>query len=349
MNDRDLVTETVRAILSGFPPRVLTADRRWDPDLWSALAAAGMTGVGFEGAGGSGGEIADAAAIVAALAAGAAAVPVAEHLLVAGPALVGAGLVLPDLDEPLSIALSGTVMAHVIDGVWTLTGTAHNVPWACVARHLAVLATGLDGPVLAVARVAAGQATDDVTNLALEPRGSVMFKQAPALGAAALTQAQVDELRAKYALARAVQVAAALEQVLVWTVQYARERFQFGQPLAKFQAIQMELAQMAGEVTAVSALVDAAVLAMNCGQDVILPAAAAKVRAGAAVGVVARLAHQVHGAIGYTREHKLHYLTTRLWSWRDEAGSELMWSRVLGAGVLADGPEGLWTTLIRVV
>ena len=138
-------------------------------------------------------------------------------------------------------------------------------------------------------------------------------------------------MRARFALARAVQLAAALEQVLAWTVQYAGERQQFGRPLGKFQAIQMELAEMAGEVTAVTALTDAAVQALDRGENVVLAAAAAKVRAGAAVEVVARLAHQVHGAIGFTQEHKLHHLTRRLWSWRDEAGSELVWSRVLGA------------------
>jgi acyl-CoA dehydrogenase len=147
-----------------------------------------------------------------------------------------------------------------------------------------------------------------------------------------------------------VQLAAALEQVLAWTVQYAGERHQFGRPLGKFQAIQMELAEMAGEVSAVTAVTDAAVQALERGAaDVVLAAAAAKVRAGMAVEAVARLAHQVHGAIGFTQEHKLHHLTRRLWSWRDEAGSELAWAPVLAAGLLADGPDGFWPALTRVL
>ncbi|HEV7727323.1 MAG TPA: acyl-CoA dehydrogenase family protein [Modestobacter sp.] len=350
--DQDLVVETVRDILTKHEPFVLTAERQWDDGLWSALAGAGLTGVGLpEEAGGSGGDLADAVAIVATLAQGAAAVPVAEQLLVAAPALLAAGLDLPSPEQPLTVAVDGAVAAAASDdgdgpGRFTLTGTATDVAWAGVAQHVAVLAHGGAGPVLALVDVSGMPATH-AANLAGEPRGSLVFDGVAAAGAL-LSEAQVAELQARYALARAVQLSAALEQVLTWTVQYAGERHQFGRPLGKFQAIQMELAEMAGEVTAAAALVDAAVQALERGESVTLAAAAAKVRAGAAVEVVARLAHQVHGAIGFTQEHKLHHLTRRCWSWRDEAGTEVAWSRVLGAGLVAD-PDGLWPALTHVV
>jgi acyl-CoA dehydrogenase len=356
MSEQDLVVETVRDILSGFEPFVPDAERCWDEGLWRALAGAGLTGVGLpEQAGGSGGSPADAVAVVRTLAAGAAAVPVAEQLLVAGPALVAAGLDLPPVDEPISVALAGSVTAAASDdgdgpGRFTLTGTAHDVAWGGVARHVAVLTAppaGFDGALLAL--VDAGSLpTSAAANLAGEPRGSVVLDGAGVTGAV-LTEAQAQEVQARYALARAVQIAAALETVLAWTVQYAQERVQFGRPIARFQAIQLQLAEMAGEVSAVTALTDAAAQALERSEHVVLAAAAAKIRAGAAVEAVARRAHQVHGAIGFTQEHKLHHLTRRCWAWRDEAGSELAWSRILGAGLLADGPGRLWPALTSLV
>ena len=353
---QDLLVETVRDILSGFPPLLLGPERRWDDGLWAALASAGLTGVGLpEDGGGSGGELADAVAIVRTLAAGAAAVPVAEQLLVAGPALVEAGLDLPPLDRPLTVALAGAVTAEASDdgdgpGRFRLTGTATDVAWAGVASSVVVVAAppaGFDGSLLALVD-AADLPTSSAVNLAGEPRGSLVLDGVPATGAVR-TEEQTQRVQARYALARAVQLAAALEEILAWTVQYAGERQQFGRPLGRFQAIQMELAQMAGEVSAVTALTDAAVQALEGEENPVLAAAAAKVRAGAAVEVVARLAHQVHGAIGFTQEFRLHHLTRRCWSWRDEAGSELVWARVLGAGLLAGGPDDLWAALTRVV
>lgn len=346
-SDQDLVAETVQDILAEHEPFTLTADRPWDSWLWSALADLGLTGVGLsEEAGGSGGELADAVAIVASLAEGAAAVPVAEHLLVAGPTVESAGLRLPPPDQPLTAALSG-VSAVGADGHLTLSGTAPDVPWAAIAHAIAVVATGQDGPLLTVVPTSQVSLRPSV-NLAGEPRGEVSFDGVQANSPAPLTSAQVDGVQARYAIARAVQLAAALEHILAWTVQYAGERQQFGRPLSKFQVIQSELAEMAGEVAAVRAIVDAAVQALGrSSEGLLLAAAAAKLRAGAAVEVVAKLAHQVHGAIGFTQEHRLHHLTRRCWSWRDEAGSERAWSRVLGSGLIADG-DGVWAALTRV-
>jgi len=71
----------------------------------------------------------------------------------------------------------------------------------------------------------------------------------------------------------------------------------------------------------------------------------AKCQAARAATVVSRVAHQVHGAIGFTHEHRLHHLTRRLWSWRDEFGVESEWSMELGRIVAARGADGLWPLL----
>ena len=60
---------------------------------------------------------------------------------------------------------------------------------------------------------------------------------------------------------------------------------------------------------------------------------------------MAEIAHQVHGAIGFTHEHRLHHLTRRLWSWRDEFGVESDWSIELGRLAAAKGGDGLWPLL----
>jgi acyl-CoA dehydrogenase len=46
--------------------------------------------------------------------------------------------------------------------------------------------------------------------------------------------------------------------------------------------------------------------------------------------------------MGFTEEHSLHYLTRRLWSWRDEFGDETYWAALLGRRIAAAGGAGLW-------
>jgi acyl-CoA dehydrogenase len=76
------------------------------------------------------------------------------------------------------------------------------------------------------------------------------------------------------------------------------------------------------------------------GRNGALMVAAAKGRASEAAGKVAAIAQQVHGAIGITREHALHFYTTRLLSWREEFGNETEWYRLVGERAVA--AERLW-------
>ncbi len=65
-------------------------------------------------------------------------------------------------------------------------------------------------------------------------------------------------------------------------------------------------------------------------------------RVGEAAGNGAAIAHQVHGAMGFTYEHSLHQATRRLWSWREEFGNEAHWAELLGHMVAARGADALW-------
>jgi alkylation response protein AidB-like acyl-CoA dehydrogenase len=135
-----------------------------------------------------------------------------------------------------------------------------------------------------------------------------------------------------------------LERVTEMTTQYALDRTQFGRPIGKFQAVQQNLAVLAGQAAAAAA--SAGMAADAVGETIgLLPIAAAKSRCGEAAGIGASIAHQVHGAIGFTQEHSLHFLTKRLWSWRDEFGNETVWNRLLGRHMAKAGANRYWAEI----
>jgi alkylation response protein AidB-like acyl-CoA dehydrogenase len=144
-------------------------------------------------------------------------------------------------------------------------------------------------------------------------------------------------------------MAGAMGQALQLSIDHVNMRQQFGRPLGKFQAVQQSLAVMACEVAAV----DAAAAAMAARLDATgfdaaaasFEIAAAKLRANRAVGVVTAVAHQVHGAIGFTCEYDLHRVTVPLMRWRGEHGNDAYWASILGRQVAGFGGRGLWETL----
>ncbi len=61
--------------------------------------------------------------------------------------------------------------------------------------------------------------------------------------------------------------------------------------------------------------------------------AIAKTRVGDAATLASEIAHQVHGAIGFTKDYSLQLSTRRLWSWRDEFGGDTEWAARLAPSV----------------
>lgn len=222
-----------------------------------------------------------------------------------------------------------------------LTGTLRRVPFG---RHLSqVVFAARDGRgaehIVVAARPAAVSA--DI-NLAGEARDDLSFAGEAPVASAAVEDA-ADQVLAMGAAFRAVQIAGALSGALAQVLTYAGEREQFGRPIGKFQAVQHMLAVLAAETAAASAA--AGIGFAEDGSSSPLRAALAKSRTGQAATEGAALAHQIMGAMGFTREHPLHYQTRRLWSWRDEFGNEAIWQERLGRDIAGRGGDALWPML----
>ena len=294
----------------------------WPKPLWDALEESGLTLTWVpDELGGAGAALADGFSVLRQAGRFAVPVPLAETLM-AGWLLTKAGISVPG--GPLTIApvhADGRIRLTA-DGA--LSGRARRVPFARNARHITVLARRGNETVVALVGVS-GLPISQATSLAGEPRDDVSFEGAipEAVRPAAVDQ---DLLVCFGAAVRLQQIAGALEKILEQSVQYALDRVQFGRPIAKFQAVQHNLATLAGVRPDIA----------------IGEIAIAKVRGGEAAGTGAAIAHQVHGAMGFTHEHSLHHATRRLWSWREEFGNEAVWAARLGRMVAERGADGLW-------
>jgi acyl-CoA dehydrogenase len=310
----------------------------WPARAWQACEEAGLTAIVTDGRDDS--TLPTLACVLHVAARHAIPLPLAEHALAQDMALA-ARLVPPP--GPLTV---GPPLGHSLPGLtrgtdgYRLTGDLSRVPWGRDAAAIVMLAQADDG-IRTVICTGAVLARAD-RNYAGEPRDRMSCDcrvSDSEMGAAGIGWS-ADDLRLRGALLRAVQIAGATSAVLHMTVDYARQRVQFGRPIGKFQAVQQQIAVLASHAVAAATAAESA-LSANAAFEI----AAAKARAGEAAGIVAEIAHQVHGAMGFTHEHALHRFTRRLWSWRDEFGSEADWAQWIGRLVCRAPGEALWPFL----
>jgi acyl-CoA dehydrogenase len=341
VSESSIVAETAARIFADLadPQEINRAkDGAWKAPLWQALAESGLTLAWVpEENGGAGAELADGFAILGVAGRYAAAVPLAETLL-AGWLLSRASLKAPEGAMSVAPARPSDKITLNADG--TLSGQARGVPFAKEAKHLAVLA----GPSVALVETKACPLSEGV-NLAGEPQNTVTFDKVRPL---AVGKPDIDQtaLMLMGCVVRSVQTAGALQTVLDFTVRYSNERVAFEKPIGKFQAVQHNLARLAGEVSAAMTAAHSAADAISRGgafdDAIFLEATAAKIRSAEAAEAGAAIAHQVHGAIGFTNEHILHRYTLRMLAWRDDFGNESTWAVELGNKIAARGADEFW-------
>ncbi len=238
-----------------------------------------------------------------------------------------------------------------------LSGVAHAVPWA---RHAAAALVSLEDGRLA--RLDLGAAHPGVSvqahlNLAGAPSDTLVLRDARCALARPNPLALPEPVWLLGAVARSAMLVGALESALGHALSHAGTRVQFGKRIGSFQAIQQNLALFAGDVVAARmaalvALADAPDAAAadpgaagadpRCAE---FSAAVAKVRAGEAATRGSAIAHQVHGAMGFTQEHPLHLATRRLWAWRAEFGTDAHWAGVLGRAAIKARAAAFWPSI----
>jgi acyl-CoA dehydrogenase len=343
----NIVAETAARIFADLadPQTINRArDTSWKAPLWRTLEDAGLPLAWVpEKLGGAGGSLADGFAVLGAAGRYALPVPLAETLL-AGWLLSRAGINAPA--GAMTVAPARPNETIEVDSSGKLNGRALTVPFGREAENVAVFASGAKGAAIALV-TAADCHIGDGYNLAHEPLTEIDFAGVqPRKLAAAPSSVDRHTLLIMGATIRSVQIAGALETILALCVAYANERVAFERKIGKFQAVQQNLARLAGEtaasLAAAGSAADAIAQADEIDDAVFLEVASAKIRCAEAAAEGAAIAHQVFGAIGFTQEHVLHRFTLRMLAWRDDFGNESLWAAKLGKDIAKRGVDEFW-------
>ena len=319
--------------------------------LWQAVSETGVPLAALpESAGGADAEWADLYAALRVAGRFSAPIPLAETML-AGWVASSAGLDIGDGPMTVGPVRAGDKLTLTRDGNgWRLSGTASRLPYASFAERIVLIADGPDGEMAVVLQGSAAPAAAKGKNIANESRDTLTFDDFRlSADAAAPLKGGVSRaaLYRRGALARATMMSGALERAMDLAVTYAQERQQFGRPISKFQAVQQNLAVLSEQTAVAVAAANLGIQALGQGdeerEEFLI--AVAKTRVGEAATLACELAHQVHGAIGFTKEYSLQLTTRRLWSWREEFGADPEWAAKVGAYICRKGGDQLWPIL----
>jgi acyl-CoA dehydrogenase len=328
-DERSALRELIAELAAAVPGTTATGEL---PAAWGTIRELGLDSIGVtEDSGGSGGTLA--------------------HLAVIVDAIGEAGMGLPLIEVATArwiLALAGVSMDTALPIV-VLTDDAsqplvlRGVPWARSADLLIVYSKCGAPRAYELGTQAVKLAGD--TNLAGEQCDTINISDTSSLELVGAPSA--DAVRARLGLLWAAALTGAVRGAYDKTRDHVRTREQFGAPLIKIPAVASALANFRTQLLLAETAVARAVDGLRCSDEYAdtNSVASARIVAASSATEAARLAHQLHGAMGVTHEDGLHRLTTRLWAWQDAVTSEREWSNLLGETAIDSGEDFVWSEL----
>jgi alkylation response protein AidB-like acyl-CoA dehydrogenase len=307
-------------------------ERGYSPEVWAQMAELGWLGWVFpEEHGGGGASFLDLCLLVEEQGRSLLPSPFLPTVVLAGQAIARFGSDslraehLPAIasgEQVMGVARTGPAASWDTGDVgvvfdhqgadYVLEGAATLVEYANVADVLVVLARHGDAlEAFLVPGDATGVIVEPLRTVAVDHRHCVSFDGVRVSEDAVLGEPgggrTIAEAIARWGTAaRCADMVGAAQQVLEMTVAYAKERVAFDQPIGSFQAIQHHCAEMAVDLLGARLVTWEAIWRLSEGLDAEEALSVAKTWASDAVPRVCARGHQIHGAIGFTREHELH-------------------------------------------
>jgi len=331
--DREAICDTFNRLLSERANedalrKLIETDSGFDHNLWQEMAELGLTGLMISSVyGGIGANIQEAEAVMEVAGTYLYSGPYLSSCVVA-PALLqswsdqsAAGYHLKDIVKGEAIfAIAGcgasgdwlkrpTVDAIQIDKGWVLTGSAHFVAHALSATHCLVFANQDAAKAVFLIDLASCpipreyQSTDDKT-LRIS---NIIFNSTPAIRLDGVGDKDIDNVLQLALVALAGEQVGGMRAIFEMTIQYLNTRFQFGEPIGRFQALKHMAADLLIDVESAATVARTAAqsMAFDSEDSRLLTYLAAFTCADNYRKVTAE-AIQLHGGIAYTMEHSAH-------------------------------------------
>ena len=336
---------------SDFVRAMATDERGYTDEFWREIGELGWLGLVVpESHGGSGMDMSDMAVLLAEWGAALAPGPLVESAVVSASAIDHFGSDAQKQEWLPGIAIGETVVVPSLVGVdgstnpnamgvrasetsngWVISGTSRFVPYGNSADLVLMSAETDAGVTVFAVPIKSAEGTVNINRVKMAAgapacdieMNEVVVPNAAVLGEAGGGDDVVDHMMLFGAAARASQMVGAGSAVTDRTIEYVKDRRQFGRPIGAFQVIQHYMADMATKVKSAKHLADRAAWALSADVDGAMASrvvSQAKWTANTLMHDIVWKAHQTHGAIGFTWEHDLHLYTRRVLSWRADYG-----------------------------